>query len=206
MCESLNFSWAPGRETRQARGRFAKSTPFHIAFSCVALAFCLRFLLFPVSRFGPKRRSCDGPGRVIRALPPRYSRSVLWLSADNGKPTPPAWYIIARDQTRQGLPTDITVSRGRIISNAPSLNARARIKGLSPISIGRIGINSTNAWNMARLTYFERGQRLGSVNYSLQQQGRDASPVWSVWCFDRSGRYIGFLSILASTGAVISIR
>ena len=99
-----------------------------------------------------------------------------------------------------GLPTNITVSRGRIISERPSLNARARIKGLSPISIGRIGIDSTNAWNMARQFSFERGRRLGSVNYSLQQQGRDASPVWSVWCYDRSGRYIGFLSILASTG------
>ena len=170
---------------------------------------CLLFALVASFLFPTLARSARAETALaaLRSLPPRYSYSVLRLSADNGRPTPPAWYILARDQTRRGLPTNITISpRGRIISERPSLNPRARINGLSPISIGRMGIDSTNAWNMARQFSSERGRRLGSVSYSLEQHGRGASPVWSVWCYDRSGRYIGFLSILASTGAVISFR
>ena len=169
---------------------------------------CLLFALVASFLFPTLARSARAETALaaLRSLPPRYSCSVLWLSADNGRPTPLAWYILACDQTRRGLPTNITISRGRIISERPSLNPRARINGLSPISIGRMGIDSTNAWNMARQFSSERGRRLGSVSYSLEQHGRGASPVWSVWCYDRSGRYIGFLSILASTGAVISFR
>ena len=50
----------------------------------------------------------------------------------------------------------------------------------------------------------KKGKTLDSVSYALQQKGRDAAPVWAVWCYAADGGYIGYLELLATTGAIVS--
>lgn len=42
------------------------------------------------------------------------------------------------------------------------------------------------------------------MSYVLQQTGADSAPVWQIWCYDRGGRYFGYLEIAATNGTVIS--
>ncbi len=65
-------------------------------------------------------------------------------------------------------------------------------------------IDSTGAWNIAAKYAAANGKVLGNASYALEQKGRSASPIWSVWCYDPNVSYLGLLTILASDGTVLT--
>ena len=167
-----------------------------------SLAFVVLLSLLPAAGFAaPDRNSALF---ALRAVPRQYQSGILRLSADHGNPSPPYWAIIARNPFRSGLPTSITITRGQVTSQRATLNPRALISGDSPITISRVRIDSTDAWRIAQRFASDRGRRLDSVSYVLQQRGSHAAAVWSIWCYDSRGRSIGFLSVLATTGDILS--
>ncbi len=163
----------------------------------------LTLLLFPSIGRSASRDSALG---TLNNLPPVYRNGVVWLSADNADPHPDRWYVVARNAARRGQPMDLTIARGRIISERPARNPRTFTRQLSPMNLRSIRVNSTDLWRTANRLASSRGRRLGSMSLQLQRQGPHASPFWSVWCYDRRGRYVGFFSALATTGAVTSSR
>lgn len=143
---------------------------------------------------------------VLNNLPAAYRNGVVFLSADNADPHPDTWYITAHNGSGAGLLMNLTVSRGRIVSERPAFSPRALIGRLSRINLSTLRVNSTDLWREAIDFANDRGRRLGSLSLQLQQNGRDSSPVWSVWCYDRRGSYIGYFSALATTGGIITRR
>jgi len=143
---------------------------------------------------------------MLRNLPAAYRDGVVWVSADNADPNPDNWYISARNADRGGLLFNLTVSRGRITSERPTISPRAFLRQITPINIGSLRVNSTDLWNTAQKFADEEGRRLGSLSLRLEKHGRNSTPVWSVWSYDRRGSYIGYFSALATTGAVTSKR
>lgn len=143
---------------------------------------------------------------ALNALPASYRNGVVWVSADNANPNPAQWYITARNTGRGGGHVNIIVARGRIISERPTLSPRAITRQLSPINIRNVRFNSTDLWREAGRFAEKRGQSLGSLSLQLQQRGTNATPIWSVWCYNRRGSYIGFFSALATTGEIIERR
>ncbi len=140
---------------------------------------------------------------ALQALPPKYRDGVLKLSADNGTPNPPQWYVTALNSSQSDTIHSITITDGQITSEKLSLDLRSALQN-SPLNLSIIRIGSTEAWNAAASYVQGKGKNLASVSYVLQQQGKDAAPIWSIWCYDKRGSYIGFLKILATTGTVIS--
>lgn len=140
---------------------------------------------------------------ALNALPPKYRDGVLKLSADNGTPNPPQWYITALNSGASDTIHSITITDGQITSEKLSLDLRSALQN-SPLNLSAIRIGSTEAWNAASSYCMGKGKKLGSVSYVLQQQGKDAAPLWSIWCYDKGDSYIGFLKLLATTGTVIS--
>lgn len=163
-----------------------------------ALLFVLLFL--PLIGHGASSNSALA---ALRGLPPDYRNGVVWVSADNADPDPNKWYITARHASR-GILMNLTVADGQIISERPTLSPRALLRQITPININALRVNSSDLWRKASDYARDQGQRLGSLSLQLQQHGRDAAPVWSVWSYDRRGRYIGFFTVLATNGAVIS--
>lgn len=143
---------------------------------------------------------------AMQALPPRFQNGVLRLSADEGRPNPQTWYLVARDVNRDEVPRNFTVVAGAVTSERRAFNLRTLVEAPSPMNLSRIKIDSRDAWDIAERFSSGRNRRLGSVSYLLQQQGRDASPIWTVWCYDLTGGYIGVVSFLATTGAITSNR
>lgn len=137
-------------------------------------------------------------------IPSRFQEGVLRISADNASPNPSRWYFVARNTQRRGLLANLTVADGQVLNESPTLNPRTLITGAAPINRQRIQVDSNAAFERAREFSSRRGQTLASVSFVMEQHGPDAAPIWSIWCYNRAGSYIGFLSILASTGAVVS--
>jgi len=141
---------------------------------------------------------------AFHALPVQFQDGVVRVSADDARPDPTIWYFTSRKNDRRGLLTNLNVSHGQILSERPSINPRSLLTGASAISWRRIQCDSTDAWRLAQEFANRRSRTLASVSFVLEQRGRDAAPIWSVWCYDPSGRYIGFMSILATNGSILS--
>jgi len=160
-------------------------------------------LVFSASGHGAHPESALG---VLNSLPAAYRHGVVWLSADNADPHPERWYVTARNADRSGMPMNLTIARGRIISERPAFSPRLITRQITPMNPAAIRVNSTDLWRTASRIARDTGRRLGSMSLQLHQDGRKAAPAWSVWCYDRNGRYIGYFSALATTGDVTSSR
>jgi len=168
------------------------------------LPFFLLFVLaFPIVSQAAHPESAFG---ILNDLPARYRNGVVWVSADNADPHPDTWYVTARNAARDGLLTNLTISHGEIISERPTISPRAFLRQITPINVGDVRVNSTDLWREAIRFFGKREQNVGSMSLQLQQHGRDATPIWSVWCYDRRGGYIGYFSALATNGSIISRR
>ncbi|HEY5792937.1 MAG TPA: hypothetical protein VIS74_06535, partial [Chthoniobacterales bacterium] len=140
----------------------------------------------------------------IRALPPEYQNNVFQVSADEANPNPATWHLMARHRSNRGVPVYFIVSQGRVISERDSYGLGSIFGSPTAIDLSRVQQDSTDVWTIADHYIAGRGRGLGSVSFRLEQEGRAAVPTWSVWCYDLSGRYAGFLTVLATTGAIIS--
>ena len=141
---------------------------------------------------------------ALRNLPPAYRNGVVWVSADNANPDPDKWFVTARNASRGGIMMNLTIADGSIISERPTISPRALLRQITPINIGAMRVNSSDLWRKASQFAQDQGSRLGSMSLQLQQHGRDSAPVWSVWYYDRGGRYLGFFSALATNGGIVS--
>ena len=157
-----------------------------------------------VTSFVASAEDKEGAVAAMRALPQRFQSGVLRLSADEGRPNPATWYLVARDMGEDAAPRNFTVVDGQVTSQRVALNLRTLVDRPSPISLDRVQVDSRDAWDIAAKFSSDQGRRLGSVSYLLQQQGRNSAPIWTVWCYEPNGRYIGVVSFLATTGAITS--
>jgi hypothetical protein len=141
---------------------------------------------------------------ALNILPPEYQNFVVKVSADNGTPDPPQWYVLAyRGNPQEGL-FSITIANGEIVQEKPSLNVGELFKVPNPIAIERVTIDSRSAFEIASQFAAANDHTLRSVSYVLQQTGPDSAPLWKIWCYDRSGRNFGYLEVSATNGAIIS--
>jgi hypothetical protein len=169
---------------------------------CVASSAFAQFQPPGTDPAAPVAAANPGGAKAAMALvPPIYGDGIIKVTADNGKPNPSAWYILAKKT--EGEVFSITVSQGQITEEKPSLNLRALVGNPTPINLAKVAIDSNGAWNVALGYCAKLGKTLGSVSYALQQKGADAAPVWAVWCYDEGGDDIGYLEILATTGAIV---
>jgi hypothetical protein len=168
-------------------------------FAMIVLSACGAF-----SQAEPSREDSNSALGALDILPPLYRGSVVKLSADNGTPDPPQWYVLAyRGDPDNGL-FSIAIAKGEIVQEKPSLNLGELFKNPSPIAVERIAVDSPAAFELAAQFAAANDRHLDSVSYVLQQTGPDSAPVWKIWCYDRGGRYFGFLEIAATNGTVIS--
>lgn len=85
------------------------------------------------------RESRTGAGTALQALPPQFAREVVRLSADNGRPDPMRWYVLARNRREGGLFVknplySITITDGQISEAKRFVDARQiSIEGTSSI-------------------------------------------------------------------------
>lgn len=187
---------------RLPRGKIVDPVPVSRFTFSMKPFLCLVVCSFVASVLPAQTADADGALSAISAVPERLRNGIVKLSADNGTPNPPAWYFVAKNDS--GEVFSITVTDGQVTSEKPFLDLRALFTAPAAINLSKLQIGSNGAWAAAQKYAAGRGKTLASVSYALEQKGRDAVPLWSVWCYAADGSYIGFLEILATTGAVVS--
>lgn len=141
---------------------------------------------------------------AMLALDPKYAGGIVDVSASGGTPEPKQWIILARDTADQGVLHRITVADGQVISDVPSVNLVESMRQRVVIVPQSVQVDSGDAYLVVEPIAAASGKIIGHVDYSLHQEASDAGAVWTVNCFDLDGVYIGKVSLLASSGDVLS--
>jgi hypothetical protein len=152
-----------------------------------------------------------GARAALQVLPPHFATEVVRLSADNGRPNPTRWYVLARNRRAGGLVVrdplySITIAGGQLSEAKRSLDARQIFNRKNFIDIPSVRIDSSDAFTIARDALGPAGQRMRSASYQLTQRGPTADPIWEVWGYGGSNRYLGVVKLSARTGTVISTQ
>jgi hypothetical protein len=152
-----------------------------------------------------------GARAALQALPPHFTTEVVRLSADNGRPNPTRWYVLARNPRAGGLLErnplySITIAGGQLSEAKRSLDARQIFNRRNFIDIPSVRIDSGDAFSIARDALGPAGQKMRSASYQLTQRGPTGDPIWEVWGYGSSNRYLGAVKLSARTGTVISTQ
>jgi hypothetical protein len=155
--------------------------------------------------------SHHGAIAALQALPPHFADQVVRVSADNGRPNPARWYVLARNPREAGfLAKDplysITIVRGQLSEAKRSLDARQVMNRRNFVDLARVRVDSDQAFEIARNALGSAGERMRSASYQLTQIGPAADPIWDVWAYGKRDRYLGVVRLSARTGDVISSR
>ena len=155
----------------------------------------------------------SGPGirAALQALPPHLATPVVRITADNGRPNPTRWYVLARNRREASLflrnPLySITITEGQLSEAKRFVDARQIFNQRNFINIPRVRIDSSVAFSIARNALGAAGERTRSASYLLTQRGNTADPIWEVWGYGNSNRYLGVVRLSARTGEVLSTK
>ncbi|MGC1479765.1 MAG: hypothetical protein WA771_04625 [Chthoniobacterales bacterium] len=143
---------------------------------------------------------------AIAVLPPEYRNGILKVSADEANPNPSTWYFQARNAAKASDVYSLEVTDGALDVEKPSFNLSILLGQTTPIDVSRLELDTPGLWRVISANTASSGRGVYSASYKLSQTGDNAAPVWQVWCYDSNGDEIAELNVLATTGAVTSIR
>ncbi|HEY5791737.1 MAG TPA: hypothetical protein VIS74_00465 [Chthoniobacterales bacterium] len=143
---------------------------------------------------------------ALAAIPPQYTGQILQLTGDKGTPEPAQWVIYARvrddDDSSPSTVHTIVVAAGQVISDNPAANLFEVFRNTGYFGAPDIQVDSGDAFLTLTLYATSNNKVVNAISYKLVQSG-DGVPIWTLTAFDPNGGEIGWLRILATTGAVI---
>lgn len=153
----------------------------------------------------------NGAIGALQALPPHFADQIVRVSADNGRPNPARWYVLARNPREAGFLVkdplySITIVRGQLSEAKRSLDARQVMNRRNFVDLARVRVDSDQAFEITRNALGSAGEKMRSASYQLTQIGPAADPIWDVWAYGKRDRYLGVVRLSARTGDVISSR
>ena len=95
-----------------------------------------------------------GAKTALQSLPSDFADQIVRLTADNGKPNPKRWYVLARNPQKPGLLLrdplySITIFGGQIAEVKRSLDARQVLRR-NFVDLAKVRVDSTDAFGIAR--------------------------------------------------------
>ncbi|GAB4171673.1 MAG: hypothetical protein Fur0032_11030 [Terrimicrobiaceae bacterium] len=145
-----------------------------------------------------------GAEAAMLAIDPKYVNGIVLVTARNGTPQPKQWVVVARDSDDLGTLHKLTVADAQVIADVQSMNAYESFRqdvAINPVSVQ---VDSGAAFQIAQPIAAANNKIIGHVDYALTIRGTDASPIWTLNCFDINGGFLGKVVLLATTGAVLS--
>lgn len=141
---------------------------------------------------------------AMLAIDPKYANGIVLVVGKGGTPEPRQWVVVARDSDNQGVLHKLTVQDGTVISDALSLNTYEALRQNVSIDPTQVQVDSGEAF-LAAQPYgpANGGKIIGHVDYTLTIRGKDATPLWTLNCFDLNGGFLGKVILLATTGQII---
>lgn len=145
----------------------------------------------------------NGAVAAMLAVDPKYLEGIVLVDGRGGNPQPREWVVVARDTNDLGTLHKITVADGQVIADVLSMNAYESFRQSVNINTQQVQVDSGQAFFIAQPIAAANQKIIGHVDYALTIRGKDATPIWTLNCFDIDGGFLGKVVLLATTGAVL---
>ena len=100
----------------------------------------------------------------------------------------------------------ITIADGQLSEAKRYVDARQIFNRRNFINLARVRVSSASHSPSRETPSVRKDAGMRSASYQLTQTGRSADPVWDVWAYGSSNRYLGVVRLSATSGAVISTK
>lgn len=140
---------------------------------------------------------------AMTAIDPKYIDGIVLVTGKGGTPEPREWIVVARDTNDLGVLHKITVADGQVIADVQSLNAYESFRQDVNIPVQQVQVDSGAAFLIAQPIAAANQKIIDHVDYALTIRGKDATPIWTLNCFDFNNGFLGKVVLLATTGAVL---
>lgn len=141
---------------------------------------------------------------AMLAIDPKYTNGIVLVTGRGGTPEPKQWVVVARDSDDLGTLHKLTVANGQVIADVLSMNAYESFRQDVAIAPPSVQVDSGDAFLIAQPIAAANGKIIGHVDYALTVRGTDATPIWTLNCFDLDNRFLGKIVMLASDGTILS--
>jgi hypothetical protein len=167
-----------------------------------SLAFAL--ICFAGASFAAPTPTTNTAMNAIRQLPRGEYKRIVRIEAREGKPAPERWYIIVHDPKDENGVHEYVIAGGEVVASRSLSQFVESVKADDIVKESMIKIDSDKVGALASEYALANNVSVATMSYSLLKDGADAAPLWSVACFDESGKQIGTVVVSAGKGNVIS--
>ncbi len=140
---------------------------------------------------------------AMMAIDPKYMDGIVLVTGKGGTPEPREWVVVARDSNDLGVLHKLTVADGQVIADVQSLNAYESFRQDVNIPVEQVQVDSGAAFLIAQPIAAANQKIIDHVDYALTIRGKDATPIWTLNCFDYKNGFLGKVVLLATNGAVL---
>jgi hypothetical protein len=126
---------------------------------------------------------------------------VVSVSGTKGDSQPAIWTLLLDDTHARGGVREVEVSNGEILSERTPLRATVENSLGAVIDTGKLNLDSSGAYTVARQTAESSHVHFATVDYSLRVDQR-RNPVWTLALEREDGTSAGKISIGANHGTI----
>lgn len=141
---------------------------------------------------------------AIKQLPRGEAKKIARIEAREGKPYPERWHILVNDPKDDNGVHEYVVSGGEVVASRNISQFAESLKPTDVFGSSGVRVDSDKLADLAQQFAEANKVTIASLNYTLNKEGADATPLWSVTCMDESGKAIGRIVVSAGKGNVIS--
>lgn len=141
---------------------------------------------------------------AIKQLPKGEAKKIARIEARDGTPFPERWHILVNDPKDENGVHEYVVSGGEVVASRNLSQFAESLKPTDVIGASSVRVDSDKLADLAQQYAEANKVTIATLNYTLNKEGADATPLWSVTCLDESGKEIGRIVVSAGKGNVIS--
>ena len=130
-----------------------------------------------------------------------YVDHVTSVTGTNGNPQPEMWKIMIEDSSASSGVREVEVSNGQIVSERTPLRSSVEGSFGPVIDTGKLNLDSSGAYTLARQTADKSHVTFATVDYTLRVDSR-GNPIWKVALLRQNGEPAGTIFIGANHGTV----
>ena len=166
---------------------------FFVIFAFLALqppAFCLETRLTALT--------------ALKLLPAGVAARVARIEGRDGDPAPERWHILVHDpRAPRGL-REYVVADGAVVADREISQFAEVLSAADIIGASAIKIDSDRAAQELQQAASKTSVRLRGINYALQKDSEEQTPVWRITGVDDEGEPLARMVLSAASGEVVS--
>lgn len=141
---------------------------------------------------------------ALKLIPKERAAKLARIVGREGAPNPDRWYLIVHDPGDENGVHEFVVANSEVVASRAISQFAEKLSIADVVGGSTVKIDSDRLAKLARQYAEANHTVIAKMNYELKKESVEATPTWSISCFDENNQSIGELVVTASKGNVLS--